>query len=124
MTWLIGLALKAGIPARFAKIAVIAALFVGVIALLGVAKCSYDRSVIRAHEAAATAKQAKIERKADANLETQKDKDEAAALERRKEIDNATKGIPDKAPSARQRARACVELRRQARAAGKAEPAC
>ena len=38
---------------------------------------------------------------------------QAAANDRTKEIDNATRDIPDQAPSARQRARACVEFRRQ-----------
>lgn len=33
----------------------------------------------------------------------------------RKEVDNATAQIPDQAPSARQRARACLELRRSGR---------
>ncbi|HYI43716.1 MAG TPA: hypothetical protein VD768_08860 [Sphingomicrobium sp.] len=42
----------------------------------------------------------------------------------RKEVDDAVAPIPDQAPTARQRARACVELRRQAAAAGKPEPAC
>lgn len=124
MPFLIGLALKAGIPARFAKFAVIAALITALVVGLGVAKCAYDRSVIKNHERDAVAKQAKRERKADANLQTQKDRDEAASQQRREEIDHATQGIPDQAPSARQRARVCVELRRQAKVSGKPVPAC
>lgn len=122
--FLIGLALKLGIPARFAKMAVIAALVVLLIVGLGVAKCAYDRSVIEKHTAGQQAKQAKRERQADANLERQKDADEAASRQRKQEIDDATRNIPDQAPSARQRARACLELRRQAEASGRPQPSC
>ncbi len=41
-----------------------------------------------------------------------------------KELTDATQDLPDSRPSARQRARVCVELRRAAKAAGRAEPAC
>lgn len=122
--FLIGLALKAGIPSRFAKIAVVASLIVLLVVGLGVAKCAYDRSVIERHTSEMKAKQAKRERQADANLERQKDVDEAAARQRKEEIDNATRNIPDQAPSQRQRARACLELVRQAAAAGEPKPAC
>lgn len=91
---------------------------------LGIAKCSYDRSVIKAHEAKAEARQAKRERKADANLHETIGRDEAAAQQRQKEIADATRNIPDQAPSARQRARACVELRREAQQRGKPQPSC
>lgn len=124
MNFLIGLALKAGIPAKYAKIATIAALITLLVVGLGVAKCAYDHKVIADHEAKVKLEQAKRERTADANLEKQKDADAAAATARKQEIDNATRNIPDQAPSARQRARACLELVRQAAAAGKPKPAC
>lgn len=72
----------------------------------------------------AKAEQAKRERTADANLQTQKGRDDAAAAARQQEIDNATRNIPDQGLSARQRARACLELRRQAKASGRPQPAC
>lgn len=124
MPFLIGLALKAGIPARFAKVAVIAAFVTLLIVGLGVAKCAYDKSVIERHEQKAQLEQAKRERKADANLEKQKDRDAAASEQRKKEIDDATRNIPDQAPSARQRARACVELQREAEERRQPVPAC
>jgi uncharacterized protein HemX len=124
VSFLIALALKAGVSQRFAKFAVIAALISALVVGLGVAKCAYDRSVIKAHEAKAEMKQAKRERKADANLQTAKSRDEAASQQRREEIDNATRNFPDQAPSARQRARACVELRRQAQERRAPVPAC
>lgn len=70
------------------------------------------------------AAQAGRERAADANLERQRTRDDAAARQRREEIDHATQGIPDQAPSDRQRARACLELRRQAAAEGRPQRAC
>jgi uncharacterized protein HemX len=124
MTFLLSLIMGAGVPQRFAKPVLIAGLFVLALAALGLGKCAYDRSVIRQHEQKAALQQAQRERKADANLQTQKTRDDAAAQQRQQEIDNATRNIPDQAPSARQRARACVELRREAQQHGKPQPAC
>lgn len=109
---------------KFAKLAVIASSIVLLIAILGLGKCAYDKSVIRQHEQKAEIKQVKRERKADANLQVSKGRDDAAAQQRKQEIDNATRTIPDQRPSARQRAIACVELRREAKQRGKPEPAC
>lgn len=109
---------------KFAKLAVIASAIVLLIAILGLGKCAYDKSVIRQHEQKAEIKQVKRERKADANLQVSKGRDDAAAQQRKQEIDNATRTIPDQRPSARQRAIACVELRREAKQRGKPEPAC
>lgn len=121
---LIPLVTGIGIPARFAKPAIIGALITLAVLAFGIGKCAYDKSVIRQHEQKAALEQARRERKADANLQSQKARDDAAAEQRREEIDNATRNIPDQAPSARQRARACLELRRQAKQRGKPIPAC
>jgi uncharacterized protein HemX len=109
---------------KLARLAVIASAIVLLIAILGLGKCAYDKSVIRQHEQKAEIKQVKRERKADANLQVSKGRDDAAAQERKQEINNATRTIPDQRPSARQRAIACVELRREAKQRGKPEPAC
>lgn len=66
------------------------------------------------------AAQAERERTATTTLRTEEQRAAAAATQRRKDIDDATAGIPDQAPSARQKARACVELRRQ----GKSPKGC
>jgi hypothetical protein len=116
ITWLVA----KGLSERMARFALIGGLVIALIAALGTAKCAYDRSVIRDHEAKQEAKQAKRERKADRKLDEQKQIDERAADERQKEIDDATRNIPDQMPSARQRARVCVELRRQ----GIRHPSC
>lgn len=120
MASLLSLAVSAGVPQRFAKPVVVAALAVLAIAAFFGAKALYDRSVIRDHEQKQEVKQARREEKADANLYRQKSADEAAARQRQQEIDDATRDIPDQAPSARQRARTCLELRRQ----GLDHPAC
>ena len=119
------------IPPRFRKAAVFVTLALLLLAALGMAKCAYDRSVIRKHDAAQQLKierdklaQATREREATAALVRRQREDEVAATARTREIDHATKNIPDTAPSARQRARACIELRRQAKANGRPEPAC
>ena len=122
--FLIAWALKAGIPAKYAKIAVIGALVTLLIVGLGVAKCAYDRHVISQHEQKAALEQAKRERRADTNLQQQIGRDNAASEQRKQEIEDATRNIPDQAPSARQRAIACAELVRQAKERGKPRPAC
>ena len=83
-----------------------------------------ERAAWQLREARTKAAQAARERQADQNLEQQRTRDAAAAEQRKQEIDNATRNIPDQSPTARQRARACVELRRQSRAAGRPEPSC
>lgn len=114
------LATMIGVP----RWAIIAGLVALAVLGLGVGKCTYDRSVINAHETKKELKQVKRERKADDNLRTHEDADEAAARQRQKEMDDATKGIPDQAPSARQRRIACHELRREAAERGGPVPAC
>ncbi len=121
---LIGWMILKGVSPRFARPLAYAGLVLAFLVLMAVGKCSYDRSVIAKHDAKATLDQAKRERTADANLHEQKGRDETASTQRQEEIDHATRNIPDQAPSARQRARACVELRRQAKASGGREPAC
>ena len=110
--------------AKFAKPLIYgAAAILAVIAFFGL-KALYDHSVIAKHDQKAELQQVKRERKADANLQTQIGRDEAASQQRQQEIDNATRNIPDQAPSARQRARACLELQRQAEQRRKPKPAC
>lgn len=68
--------------------------------------------------------QTELERKADQGLRQEQTRDNAAAQQRQTEIDNATRNLPDQATSARQRTRACIELRRQAATNGRPQPAC
>jgi hypothetical protein len=89
--------------------------------LWGFYSWSWDRG--RDHERSAW--QAKVEQVREKRQKTADDAADADAktaaeaatpiTETRKEIDNATANLPDQGLSARQRARACAELRRQGR---------
>jgi hypothetical protein len=79
-----------------------------------------ERTIWETAVAEAERKQAEAQRKADQNLAGQKAEDERRIAEGRQEIENAVSDIPDQGTSARQRARACHELRRQ----GEAPAAC
>lgn len=85
---------------------------------------SSERARLQADQAKASLEQAGRDRAADSNLNQAKQQQEAAIAADRKEVDDATAHIPDQAPSARQRARACLELRRQSADRGAAPPAC
>ncbi len=115
---LTSLALGAGIPARFARAAGIAAAIVALLAVLTVAKCAYDRGVIDDHEAMREAKLTPIIRSADAKAADTRLSD----LKRNSDDENAERAavapLPDAGLSARQRARACAILQRQARERG------
>lgn len=113
-----------GLSATSAKLLVYVGLPLLILAALAGAKCAYDASVINRHETKQELRQVKRERAADQNLQNQIGRDQAAKEQRQQEIENATRNIPDQAPSARQRARACVELQRQAKERGKPVPAC
>lgn len=61
----------------------------------------------------AQAAQRERERDATARLETAKRLEAEEAAARKAEIDDATRNLPDQAPSDRQRSRACLEIKRQ-----------
>jgi hypothetical protein len=121
IAFLIPLAAKI-VGERFAKLASwgIVALAIGA-ALWGAYSWAYGQGVI-AERAANEAEVAAIRKERDAAMvrATKTDagiaeKGSAAITEKRKEIDDAIKGLPDKTLSDRQRARACAELRRTGR---------
>lgn len=65
MTALIGLLLRAGLPERFAKPVLYALFGLIVFAGLGIAKCSYDKSIIEADRNKSNAEAQKKAREAD-----------------------------------------------------------
>lgn len=85
---------------------------------------SDERAAVLAATQAAQIAQNDRERQADQNRRDAEAAARVAADQRKQEINDATRNLPDQAPSARQRARVCVELRRQAAAAGRPQPAC
>lgn len=77
-----------------------------------------------AERAAADAAQRERERRADDRRRAELNAGHAADSAQQKEITDATKGLPDTRPTARQRARVCVELQRQDKAAGRSPRSC
>lgn len=124
MAALAALALRAGVPQRFAKAAGIAAIAILFITLLAIGKCTYDRSVITKHNAGINAEVATKGREGEAAASVERRADDARIQNESQEVNDAVAPIPDRATSARQRARACVLLRRQAAAAGRPVPTC
>lgn len=123
MQFLIGLVMLLGVPARLAKPTVIASAVALIILGLGLAKCSYDRSVIRKHDAKVAAKIAPVVRKADAKAAEARISEERKIDDHRADEEKAVGALPDQGLSARQRARACSVLKRQAAERGRPAPA-
>lgn len=120
---LTSLALRAGVPQRFAKAVGIAAAIAVLVAVLPIAKCSYDRSVISGHETKQEARLAPVIRQADANAA-----DARITDQKRNQADEdaeraAVAPLPDARLTPRDRARACAILVRQARERGRESPA-
>lgn len=112
------LALGAGVPPRFAKAVGIAAAVIALIAVLGVAKCSYDKSIIEQDRLEERAKDAEAARKADEKAADRRLNDERTIDNDDRAMRDAIDATPAEPLTARQRARACAILCRQARAAG------
>lgn len=115
-SFLLPLALKLGIPARFAKFAVIAALVALGIALLGLGKCAYDRSVIKTHDT----KIQERARPATDKAAEERARDTITQAKNEQEAHNAVHSVPDAAPAAPSHALACQRLRKL----GRNPPAC
>ncbi|MGJ0508946.1 MAG: hypothetical protein ACR652_17820 [Methylocystis sp.] len=124
IAFLASLALKAGIPARFAKFAVIAALVMLLIVGLGVAKCTYDRSVINAHDAKRDAATAKADRKADEHAAVQRRTDDARLATETQEVKDAVEEAKRTGADPRAAYYACVRLQQSARARLQPPPDC
>lgn len=127
IAWLLGL----GMSERAARLAmwgaiVASILLLGTCAVLRIRQDAVrdERREVAAAQAIADAAQRANERAADVIFRDAQARERALTEQRRKEIDDATRNLPDQAPSDRQRVRACLELRRQAEAAGEPAPAC
>lgn len=123
------LAAAPDIMAKWWKLGV--GMLLGAILIAPLAHCTGKREGRRAtvaeYEAAATritAANEKLARAADRLRRDTLERADRAITSQRKEIDDATRNIPDAAPSARQRAIACASLRSEARRRGAPEPAC
>jgi hypothetical protein len=108
---LIPFALKLGVPARFAKVVVIALLAFGTLTLLSIAKCAYDRNIIEQHEA-------KIQERAKPATDKaaeERARDTIAQAQNEQEAHNAVHSVPDAAPAGPSHALACQRLHKLGR---------
>jgi len=123
MTLIATLATRFGVSQRLIKVVGIAALVTLAVGLLGIAKCSYDHRLIATHDAETAARLAPVVRQADAMAADTRISD----LKRNLDDENAERAavapLPDTQLSARQRARACAILMRQAKERGRPVPA-
>jgi hypothetical protein len=124
LSFLTGLALKAGVPQRFAKAAVIVAMFVAAIGGFALLKACYDDGVIDQHDANQRADTAIADRKADTKAAEERRADDARAVTESQEIKEAIhEAGPD--PIARRNAYyQCVRAQQAARRAGKPPADC
>lgn len=125
IAFLASLAVRAGVPQRFARIVGPTCAVFALVALLAVARCAYDRNLIARHDAAQEAQLAPAVRSADANAA-----DSRLSAQKRNQADEdaeraAVAPLPDARLSDRQRERACAVLLRQARERGlEGAPGC
>lgn len=124
LTTLIGLALKIGVPQRFAKAAVIVTLVVAAIALFALLKSCYDDSIIDQHDATVRADTAEKDRKADGNAAVQRRADDARAVTETQEIKEAISNAGPNPVDRRAAYYACVKLQQSARRKGKPPADC
>jgi hypothetical protein len=83
----------------------------------------HDRGVVSHAQDKAEAKAAPIVRKADENATDSRSRSDNAVQQQQQEIHDAIDPLPDQGLTARQRARACAILRRQAAQRGAEAPA-
>ena len=124
LSFLIPLATGIGIPAKFAKPAIIGTLIVLAVVLLGLGKCAYDRNVIKAHEAKQEAATAKADRKADAKAAEQRRADDARSTQETQQIKEAVNEAGSDPAARRAAYYRCVQLQQSARKSGKLPADC
>jgi Tfp pilus assembly protein PilE len=121
---LLAFAGKLGIPEPLRKVAVIGTAVVLLIALLAIGKCSYDRSIIKAHEAKQEAATAKADRKADTHAAEQRRADDARSTTEAQQIKEAVNEARRNGADPRAAYYDCVRKQQSARKSGKPSPGC
>lgn len=123
MLSLIGLALKLGIPPRFAKAAVIATGVVLLLLAIFAAVKIHDHRVIAQHEVKQDAANAKADRTADSHAAEQRRADDARLTNEAQELNRSTNnGQTDL--DRRLAFQRCLRMQQSARAAKRQPPAC
>ena len=97
------LLIKRGIPLRFARPLIYAALVVLLISGLGIAKCAYDRSIVEEHDAKHAAKVATAARTASetatANADSRNSQEALRRAEIAKDMEHAKQSPESNAPA-------------------------
>jgi hypothetical protein len=114
---------KLGIPPQFRKAALIGTVIVLLVALLAVGRCTYDRSVIRNHEAKQDAANAKADRAADQKAAEQRRADDSRLTQEANELNRSTAHAQTNHDRSSARFR-CIKLQQDARAAKRKPPSC
>lgn len=122
--FLIGLALKLGIPPRFAKYAAYAAGALLLLLAIFAAVKIHDHRVIASHEAKQDAANSKADRKADSHAADQRRVDDARVTTETQEINNAVSEAKRTGRDSRAAYYKCIGLQQRARAAKLVVPAC
>lgn len=123
MSFLIGLALKAGIPDRFAKVAVFIAGALLLVGLLGGAKCAYDSRIIERHDDKRAVKVERADRKADASAAVQRQLDDRRIAQEAAQLEKVQANAPTDLDRRLAKHR-CLRSQQAARRDGKQPPAC
>ena len=113
-----------GIPAKFAKYALFGGLALLVLILLGTAKCSYDKGVIRKHDAATTAAIAQADQKANDAAAIQRTNDAARVTQETDQLDKVQSNVQQDPQSRRVAFYRCLSLQQRARQGGLVAPTC
>lgn len=124
-TFLAGIIGKPGIAQKTAKIVGIVAAVLLLIVVLGVGKCTYDKSVIDEHETKEAVKTEKADRKADTKAAETRRVDDARLHTEETQLKEIRENEKDQTAHERRIARAaCIRLQQSARAKGSVAPAC
>jgi hypothetical protein len=122
--FLLSLVGRLGIPPQFRKAALIGTAVALLIALLAIGKCTYDRSVIRNHEAKQEAATAKADRKADQKAAEQRRADDSRSTIEVQQIKEAVNEAGNDPAARRAAYYRCVRVQQAARKSGKQPASC
>lgn len=121
---IIGFLVTKGLSPKVARIVAIGGLVVLLLVAMAGAKCAYDRSVIKAHDAKREAAVAKADRKADAKAAEQRRVDDARTTTESQEIKETINEARSEGRDPRAAYYACVRLQQAARREHKPPPEC
>jgi len=112
ISFLFPLLARVGVPEPLRKAVAYASLAVAVLALLGLAKCTYDRSLIRNHDAEVTAETVKKDSAAKEHASEERANDTAIINQAEKDRNDAINKGPAVKPSPASIRHNCERLRR------------